>query len=432
MVEDCKAYAPDEVCPFDADPARSPCDCDWRDPWGRVCDKFSVRTRALQKMWFVCQARDYDPVTGARTKCTSFPEFDFNPISTKWWTNSSDLPGAEAGINASGYETTYDRLRVISALQTISIPLYNYYTIPGYQGSRTSMSSYFAFEADGGYFGYSGCNYDASRYAQFKSSEENGAYLISPDLCPMDKYGYDPRCRPWYSETKQKSLWQGNFVHVMAPYRFATADTVGTTACSGVVDPETGEYVGTTAIDLSPTDLFDNLNTVDADFYFVISPDDGNDTVVGPSHNLNSDPDIIANVVLPYDKVDSKNRRAFTNITSMMKAGQQGVGRFERKSLEGESKELFISFAPVSARVLKAIQPNTYTRGVETSSELWYSLGIVKAKTSLETDFNKIEDAIDSSLATTAIIFVSSVAAITFLCILVTAKVMSNRHDRRK
>lgn len=262
MVEDCKEFGSDEVCPFDADPARSPCDCEWSDPWGEDCDKFSVRTRALQKMWYICQARDYDPETGDRLRSLSFPEFDFNPISTKWWTDANDLPGADKGSNASGYETTYDRLRVISALQTIAMPLYNYFTMTGYQGSRTSMSSYFAFEADGGYLGYSGCNYDPSRYAQFKSSEENGAYLISPELCPLDKYGYDPRCRPWYRETKQKSLYQGQFVHVMAPYRFAGADTVGTTACSGVVDPETGEYIGTSAIDLSPTDLFNKEQQV--------------------------------------------------------------------------------------------------------------------------------------------------------------------------
>ncbi len=423
MVEECKAYSADDVCPFDADPGRSPCDCDWHDPWERDCDNFSVRTRPLQKMWFICQARDYDPETGERSISTSYPEFDFNSVSTKWWTDADDLPGADKGVNASGYETTYDRLRVSSALQTITMPLYNYFNIDGFQGSRSSFSSYFAFEADGGYLGYSGCNYDPSRYAQFQSSEENGAYLINPELCPVGKYGYDPRCRPWYSETKRKSTWQDIFVHITAPYKFAAGDNVGTTACSGVVDPETNGYVGTAAIDLSPTEIFLNLEKADADFSFVISPDEGDDTIVGPGHALNSRPDSIANVILPHDEVDSKNRRAFANISSMMKAGKYGVESFQRTSKTGESDEIFLSFAPVRARILKVNRPDDFSRGVETSADVWYSIGIAKSKAALESSFKEIEGDIDSSLEATAIIFVSCVAAITFFCIIVTAKV---------
>lgn len=428
MVEECKAYTSEEVCPFDADPARSPCDCQWRDPWGRDCDDFSVRTRFLQRMWFLCQARDYDPITGARPKSLSYPEFDFNPVSTKWWEDVDDLPGAEKGENASGFETTYDRVRVISALQTVSLPLYNYFNIPGFKGSRTSFSSYFAFEADGGYLGYSGCNYDASRCAQFKSSEENGAYLVSPELCPVGKYGYDPRCRTWYSETKRKALYQDGFIHVTAPYRFAAADDIGTTAGSGLIDPVSGEFLGVAAVDLSPTEMFLNLEKVEADFYFVISPEELEDTIRGPGHPLNSPPEAIGKVVLPYDDAGSENQRVFANITVRMKEGKTGIESFHRKSLEGESSELFLSFAPVYARVLKATMPDDYTRGAEYSRVLWYSIGIVKSREALEMPFRGIEDEINSSLEATAIIFVSSVAAITFLCILATAKVRRSSH----
>lgn len=423
MVEECKGSGYDDVCPFDADPARSPCDCEWNDPWGRDCDEFSVRSRYLQRMWFLCQARDYDPETGARPSSVSFPEFDFNPVSTRWWVDADSMPGAEKGSNASGYETTYDRLRVSSALNTISMPLYNYYNIEGFQGSRTSFSSYIAFEADGGYLGYSGCNYDASRYAQFKSSEENGAYLVSPELCPVGKFGYDPRCRTWYSETKRKSLWHNGFIHVTAPYQFAASDDVGTTAGFGVIDPVTNEYVGTVAIDLSPTEIFVSLAKAEADFHFVISPEEGKDTIVGPGFPLNSPPEAIADVILPYDDEFSKNRLVFANITAMMKEGKFGIQSFDRKSLEGTNDEMFVSYAPVRARVLRARSPDDYTRGAETSEVLMYSIAVVKSRATLEMPFEGIEEEIDSSLKTTTIIFVSSVAAVTFLCILVTAKV---------
>jgi hypothetical protein len=428
MVDECKSYSHSDVCPFDADPARSPCDCEWNDPWGRDCDEFSVRTRTLQRMWYICQARDFDPETGARPSSLSFPEYDFNPSSTQWWVDADALPGAEKGLNASGYDTAYDRLRVSSAIQSITIPLYNYYNVEGFQGSRTSFSSYLAFEADGGYLGYAGCNYDASRYAQFKSSEENEAYLVNPELCPVGKFGYDPRCRTWYSETKRKSVWQNAFIHATAPYKFAASDNIGTTACSGIIDPVTNEYVGTVAVDLSPTEIFMNLEKVnfheeDVDFHFVISPEDGEDTIVAPGHPLNSPPEAIADIILPYDAKGSKNRLIFANITAMMKEGKDGTRGFYRKSADGTNEEMFVSFAPVRARALKALRPDDYTSGVESSEVVMYSIAGVKSRASLERPFESIEQDIDSSLEATAIIFVSSVAAITFLCILVTAKV---------
>ena len=424
MVEECRAYTLSEVCPFDVDPALSPCNCAWHDPWGRKCDEFSVRTRPLQRMWFVCQARDYDPITGDRYASLSFPEFAFNPMSTKWWTDADTMPGAEQGANASGYETSYDRLRVISALETVSIPLYNYFNIAGYRGSRTAFSSYFAFDADGGYLGYAGCNYDASRCAQFKSSQENGAYLVNPELCPVGKYGYDPRCRIWYSETKRQAVWQDGFVYATAPYKFAATEVIGTTAGSGIIDPKTNGYVGTAAIDLSPTEIFSALEKTDVDFYFVISPVGGDDSIVGPGHPLNSPPENIAQVVLPYDGEGSKNWRVFSNITAKMKAGEAGLEEFYRKSLDGQNSELVLSFAPVRARVLKATRPDDFTRGAEMSHVLWYSIGVVKSRDTLAMPFQGVKKEIESSVEATAIIFVSSVAAITFLCILATAKVI--------
>ena len=423
MVEECKAYGPDEVCPFDADPSRSPCDCAWSDPWGRKCDDFSVQSRSLQRMWFLGQARDTDLETGARVNIQSFPEFDFNPVSTKWWTDANDMPGAEKGSNASGYETTYDRLRVSSAVQGVVMPLYNYHSFPAFLGPRTSASSYVAFEADGGYLGYAGCNYDASRYAGFVSSDENEAYLVSPELCPLGKYGYDPRCRQWYADTKHKTLRENRYVHLTAPYRFGINDNIGSTACSGMVDPESGEYVGTVALDLSPGEIFSSLETSDASFYFVISTVEGDDTIVGPGHELNDPPQKIASVVLPNDETGSPNQIKFAGITSRMKNGEAGVENFNRKSLKGTYDEMLISFAPINVRVLKATAPNDFSRGVEAAEGVFYSLAVVKSRKTIEAQFQGFEEHIDETLITTTIVFVSLVLVITLVSIIITATV---------
>ena len=426
MVEECKAYGPEEVCPFDADPSRSPCDCAWNDPWGRKCDDFAVQSRSLQRMWFLGQARDADTETGARFNIQGFPEFDFNPVSTKWWTDANDMPGAEKGLNASGYETTYDRLRVSSAVQGIVMPLYNYHSLSGFNGPRTSASSYVAFEADGGYLGYAGCNYDASRYASFVSSDENGAYLVSPNLCPLGKYGYDPRCRPWYADTKRITLWENGHVHLTAPYRFGIKDDVRSTVSSGMVDPESGDYVGTVALDVSPSEIFANLATSDASFYFVISSVDGDDTIVGPGHELNDPPQNIASVVLPNDTTGSTNQIEFAGITTRMKNGESGVEKFNRKSLKGTDDEMFISFAPISMRALKATAPNDFSRGVDAAEVVFYSLAVVKSRKTIDTQFQGFEERIDETLITTTIVFVSLVSVITLVSIIITAAVRMN------
>jgi hypothetical protein len=425
MVEECKRYSDEETCPFETNNTRSPCDCDWNDPWRRQCQDFSIPTRQRQKLWYMCQARDFDPETGRRNESLSFPEYDFNALSTRWWINIAEMPGAYKGVNASGYATTYDRLRVLSAISTAALPIYNYFNNNRGQTFRTSLSSYVAFESDGAYIGYAGCNYDFARYAHFKSGEENKAFLVNPELCPFGKFGYDPRCRTWYADTKRKAMASGDPIHVSEPYVFATVNDVGSSAASPLIDPRTGEYVGTSLIDLSTTEIFQNLEKVNSDFYFVISPESSteSDTVVGPEHDIGDSPAAIADVVLRFDKPDSANRAVFANITRKMKAGLTGNGSFHRKTSDGFDESVQLSFAPVYARVLKPVRPDDFSRGAEVSRVLLYSVGIAQTNASLRMPFLGIEGDIDASLEWCTIIFVSSVAAITFICILITAKV---------
>lgn len=56
------------------------------------------------------------------------------------------MPGSELGHNASGFGTTYARVRVLSALSSILFPLYNYF--PGRDEDR-HLGSYIGAENDG-------------------------------------------------------------------------------------------------------------------------------------------------------------------------------------------------------------------------------------------------------------------------------------------
>lgn len=423
--EECKAYVGTEVkCPFVLDDTRSPCDCEWKDPWDQTCRDFDSPSRSFQRMWFVGQAADFDPENGDRLS-TSFPESDsgHNPVSTKWWTDADDMPGAERGSNASGYETSYDRLRVSSAVQAIVLPLYNYPSLEGYDGPRISASSYLAFEADGGYLGYAGCNYDVSDFAgRFQSSDENEAYKVRPELCPRGKYGYDPRCRQWYDDTK----WdiQNGYLHMTAPYRSRTSNTLGTTtACSALVDPESGEFVGAVAIDLTPRELFWNLESNEADVFFIISTAVGNDTVFfGPRYQWNGGPENIADVALPNDAANSSNREKFTEITDRMKKGEVGIAEFYNTSQTRTNDSILVSFAPLRSRALKVVRPNDFSAGVEQSEIVIYSLGMAQSMKTLVVRFEGIDEQINENLGKTTTVFISGVALITLICIMITAK----------
>ena len=66
--------------------------------------------------------------------------------------------------------------------------LYNYDA-----AKKNFISQFIAFEADGLFLGYSGCGFDEYAYSAWRSTPANRAAEFRPELCPVGKYGYDPR-----------------------------------------------------------------------------------------------------------------------------------------------------------------------------------------------------------------------------------------------
>ena len=120
-------------------------------------------------------------------------------------------------------------------------------------------------------------------YAQFVPDEENRAAEIAPDLCPPGKFGYDPRCRPWYNETKELYLRTGGTeaVHITTPYLFANKREVGLSAASPIANPRTGTFVGEALLDFDPVGLreaLQNMKDLDAILIAVEADAFGGDT----------------------------------------------------------------------------------------------------------------------------------------------------------
>ena len=186
--QECRDYT-NTTCPFVTDPVRAPCACEWEDLNAMQCLNYSeMDARLLQRLNFVGQARDANNITGDRNESLSFKNgFDHRPNETLWWDNVDKVPGAEKGSNASGFNTTYDRIRVSSAMSIATFPIYNYDT--DRNKPRQRVTEVIAFEADGLIVGFSGCNHQYALDAQFESTAANKASSIAPDLCPLGKFG---------------------------------------------------------------------------------------------------------------------------------------------------------------------------------------------------------------------------------------------------
>jgi hypothetical protein len=430
-VEECKFYSDLDECPFQTDNSRSPCACEWNDPWSnRQCSNTPPPSnpRDIQEMWYVNQKRDYNITTGDRNKSLSYPTYDYSPETTSWWTDPDDMPGSNKSSNAEGYLTVYDRLRVGSAAATAIFPVYNAGEDARGAGrnSTTAWSGYVSFEADGAFLGYAGCNYDTAAYSNFSSTDANKAYLINPDLCPKDKFGYDPRCREWYADSKREALNKNNLLHISPPYEFATTDYVFNTAISALIDPTSGEYVGNVLIDFSASEIDNIVEDNKNEFYAVILPNTTKNVVASSELDDNATPKSIFDLMIPSDPTDSVNREYFSSIIDDMEKGGEGLKcELNRTNKDGVQEEYCYAFLPIYNRELKPVQPDDYSRGAEYSEKLLYSMIMFKKKDDLRYEYLMRSEDIKSSMESTLIVYFLTTSSIALICIIVTATVSS-------
>jgi len=414
--EQCKVY-PKGECPYYLS-NRTPCPCDWKDLIVDNCTEYNfTESRALQRQHWSLQAQDADPVTGSHNHSTSFPPVGSSPERTLWWANVSSLPGAEKGMQAAGYATSYDRLRVVSAMSVALFPVYNY--AQHLKRKNRILGVYIAFELDGLFTGFKGCRYDHADYPFWNSTEENLAAALAPSLCPIGKYGYDPRCRNWYATGKEQYMLSNVPVYIAPPYEFATGGFIATSATAPIAHPETKEYVGQTLIDFYPEGVTQALEGLGALFPILVTPEadaSGGDTVIGPSKSSDWESASILDLLFAYDGEGTQNRAHFEQCClSPMKNGTSGLKEFSRHQQDGTFEHLIIAFAPVYERVVLPISPDDFSRGVNISKVLLYSVGIVRHSEDMRAPFQEIEGDIKSQLDNIKTIYIVLTAIVAVL-----------------
>ena len=419
--EECKYYSPDESCPF-FESNSSVCACEWKDlnPVESCTSFGETYTRDLPERFFFAQARDADPNTGKRENASSFPEFDFSAETTLWWNSTSDLPGSYKLENASGYDTSYDRVRVTSPLGVVEFPIHNYAVSAGIR--KHVLSTMIAFEIDGLCTGFIGCGYEYAYFSRFQSKEENGAFRVDPVLCPEGKFGYDPRCRSWYATGRRKYLDGGKSVHISPAYTFAQSRLVGSAVSGALANPASGEYLGQSLVGFALDSFEKILDRIREPIAFVVTTEGdeaGSDTFVRPAGTESIPSNLIGDLVLPYDPIDSDNRMFFDrNIVFEMRQGNSDRISFFRTDSEGGTEALSVAFSPVMFRAASSVDPADFSRGVSTSRNLVYSVGIAVLKKDKRKPFESVEEEALEDVRKTAVICLLMVLLVTalFLC----------------
>ena len=164
------------------------CDCRWQERgYEDTCTNFTESIRHREVNYWMAEVSETG--TGDRNS-TDFPNSSISPETTNWWKDPMSVPGFQKGSSASGYNTTYDRLRVMSA-----VPIFQ--TLQNYRSGASPQATLkvaIAFEADGMFFLYAGCDsVGLLTLSKWRSTVENKAAELRPKLCPVGKYGYDPR-----------------------------------------------------------------------------------------------------------------------------------------------------------------------------------------------------------------------------------------------
>jgi len=332
----------------------------------------------------------------------------------------SALPGyITEEYTGSNYGTTFARAKIFSALSTVFLPLYNYDT-----SNSRSIGPYIGFEADGMIAGYLGCYHNYALYPYWRSTINNGAYLINPDLCPLDKYGYDTRCRGWYDEGKRKAAAGNGTLHITAPYLFPMRNhVIGQTITMPLIDPGNNNQVGQAAVDFLPGSGFEALRSLDGVYPILITPESnvlGHDTVVGPKCWLE------CNIAIEDLFVSDDTFKA---IVEKMKAGERGSDNFDGDvtGTPGQMMDqIIITYAPVILTNYRPVNSSIMASGVEKENTLVYSLGLAETQSDLLAPFQNLTDISQGRIVFYTVLLSALVVISTMIIIFIAFKVTSS------
>lgn len=254
---------------------------------------------------------------------------------------------------------------------------------------------------------------------------------MRPTLCPVGKFGYDPRCREWYDTGKQLAERHESDLYITAPYRFADGKSVGVTITSPL--SFYGEHLGQAHLEYKATRIYGILNPnstvlTDGGFPILIAAREdrnGANTIVGPGVEVGDEAlQAVEDIILRndqdcYESECERHRQEFMAILSEMKSGHTGNGAYTVQMDDGTEERMFVAYAPVTVTSYSPSDSSDFSSGVSETDTAIYYLALAETEASLVAAFDQVEDdisvTIDVGIAVLALTIVLATFAVIYI-----------------
>ena len=294
------------------------------------------------------------------------------------------------------FDTVENRVKILSALPIIEIPLYNYKRGPN---TNKYLGSYVAFETDEMTIGYDG---GCGSLSSFLSSNKNiPTTATHPKFFLLEEHRDDSRCQYWYNKSNSSDE-----TLLILP-SFENANIFLNRLSLPLIDKALKTYVAQTVLTFYPQSMLKMLTetTPNDGISIMIATENNNviqkDTsIINPelaSDNFESDFQMLTkgDIMLFYDR---KNATSFNKlykdswgIISQMKSGGSrnstfNISEYKPSTLlslfsvikdDEQIIEYFISYASVNATILKPMSHANFTRGTKSEEIQVYSIAVV-------------------------------------------------------
>lgn len=276
----------------------------------------------------------------------------------------------------------------------------------------------------------------------WESRFDNHANDLRPELCPIGKFGYDPRCRDFY-DTGKRLAEAGEAQLYVAPPRALTDSTIGQTLTSPLLDPVDNKYVGQAYVDVlsdSIVNIFSAENTWLSKSGFPLlltayADRSGGDTIIGPGFKVNE-----KNVSKPVEKVlfgdDSSCRdegcqqmkEEFRELIDRIKSSQEVQNEtFSVRAQDGSDKRMFIVYTPVVVETYEPLNSSDFKRGMAKASNVIYYLALTESEDDLQSSFDEVQEdmevIIDIGIGIMSITIVLATAMVIYISYLVAVSI---------
>jgi len=143
--------------------------------------------------------------------------------------------------------------------------------------------------------------------------------------------------------------------------------------------------------------------------------------IVASSVGETDTPEGLFDVFLPHDASNSANVNALMSLIDLMKDKSTQEASFTRMDENGAEEAGWFVRSPVLVRELKPVQPDDFSRGVNSSDFLLYHLTIARQESELYAKFDTINDEIENNLSRMVTIYLVLTCVITAACIMIMA-----------